>query len=899
MPSIVIRNDTGTPLPIASATTIFSKDDGIYVVLEDSTEIGPLGQGITGAPASGDLTGAYPSPTIAKLQGYAVDLTMAPAAGQVLTWDGTKWKAAPGGGGGGSQTLAQVISTGTPANDVNVPAAAPVIFRDGGSGSGVDLFSLVRTVSGSGSGLNVSMGPSTTGPGVFVNATGSGGVIQFQAQGNDVLTIDSLGAVSINGWTDGSLGSDIRITGGPGDSANGGGLSLRGGDSVDGNGGAILISGGSSDNADGGGLNISGGDGNLNGGDLTLASGDGTTPGRINLSSFRSVTQGEAVTLNQSGTAVGLFSGTVVPSAGGGVVANRGSLFFKGGVSGGTLYVKTGASNTSWTQVTLGILTLQGAYDGGSTITTTGVDGGNAVKIFQGTTANTENTALLVQLANPAVSPLSGTQGLATFDFSPSALSFGHAVVMRGAKMKDSLLYLSKDSGDTSLNVDPKTGLTWGTVNTTSITISAGRPTSVDSDGSQMVIQAGQGNNNANGGMLVVAGGDTDTPGTSGTGGALILSAGRAAGAGQTGGDASIDGGSGPSFPGNVSDAGNVLVGTLTSKAIFSGGIPNLPTWTHRGKMVVTGATEGREVLGEINTPGRLEVYDNGTDPAATGRPILYAKDFGGVKQFYVQPGSGSPFPIQPNSSPVIWRWNETDASQFTICKDDIASGGCVVSKVTGLEGPRLRVAFPTKATGLLMTSIMINDLTLPIYDTDAKRYILRFRLVGIADFTHYTEWYSAGASFLGNKLTGASHYSLSSMTQIGGFTRFAYIAGGTTSLSGGTPSWPTFDLNLGIGDDRSLSALFEYETTARKTAGSPPKFRGNFKLDVPAATTSRNADMMSDKTFAASVGAFGAGWNGATLDSCGLAFLGNTGTTANYYFEFDSLEVIKHPMDW
>lgn len=47
------------------------------------------------------------------------------------------------GGGGGDQTLSEVINAAIPANDVTVPVAAPVIFRDGGES--INALHLVQT----------------------------------------------------------------------------------------------------------------------------------------------------------------------------------------------------------------------------------------------------------------------------------------------------------------------------------------------------------------------------------------------------------------------------------------------------------------------------------------------------------------------------------------------------------------------------------------------------------------------------------------------------------------------------------------------------------------------------------------------------------------------------------
>lgn len=61
---------------------------------------GPAGS-IQNAPAAGDLSGSYPAPTVARIQGRNVAVT-APTNGQVLAWDGSAWApTAPAQGGGG------------------------------------------------------------------------------------------------------------------------------------------------------------------------------------------------------------------------------------------------------------------------------------------------------------------------------------------------------------------------------------------------------------------------------------------------------------------------------------------------------------------------------------------------------------------------------------------------------------------------------------------------------------------------------------------------------------------------------------------------------------------------------------------------------------------------------
>jgi hypothetical protein len=102
----VTLNNTITSLSGTLTGNYVTKSNGLFTNTPtvNGTNILLSGERIT----SGDLTGYLPYPTVNKLQGYQVDLSAAPADGQILQWNAgtSSWKAGAipvGGNGGGGR----------------------------------------------------------------------------------------------------------------------------------------------------------------------------------------------------------------------------------------------------------------------------------------------------------------------------------------------------------------------------------------------------------------------------------------------------------------------------------------------------------------------------------------------------------------------------------------------------------------------------------------------------------------------------------------------------------------------------------------------------------------------------------------------------------------------------
>lgn len=246
--------------------------------------------------------------------------------------------------------------------------------------------------------------------------------------------------------------------------------------------------------------------------------------------------------------------------------------------------------------------------------------------------------------------------------------------------------------------------------------------------------------------------------------------------------------------------------------------------------------------------------------------------------------------PANEVESNIVWKWNEKDISQFVINKDTIYSGSLSVSNTSW--GPSLCIDFKQNNSDNGVFAFSISDFNIKSDEKNRYRYSMKFRLCNFSGIVD--EWYGIGITFLSNNENKTKYFSLGNVCSFSTHNvKATKIESGKLKVSENTPPGPKVSLNCDYG--RPVT-LFEHEINYIKNSDSIG-FQNSW-LVRNSSTTLNNASGLDEVFYCSEFGNFNSKWFSQELTSCGFLLLGKSGSNPAH-FNIDSMQIIKHPMNW
>jgi hypothetical protein len=257
-----------------------------------------------------------------------------------------------------------------------------------------------------------------------------------------------------------------------------------------------------------------------------------------------------------------------------------------------------------------------------------------------------------------------------------------------------------------------------------------------------------------------------------------------------------------------------------------------------------------------------------------------------------VQPGhgievketdGGSFYISHVRSSSLLWKWNETDASQFELGYNTLGDVQLTVSENSW--GPSLRVKVNRTIVGsdpgVLVLNLRQSNLAL----SGLRRYRLKFRLSGFSG--NKEAWLGIGATYMSNMLFGDDLLCLGDvLVPTGSGGRILRVDNGRIKLGSYVSPGPSLDLSPLVG---RCQVDIEHELTYRKSGKS---------LGYQSRISSGGVYCTSDELRATrDLGVSQVGCDADIHMGAGIILICDKEST-KATFDIDSIRLIPHEMD-